>query len=175
MKKRIALLLALALCLSSLAGLTAVAEGETETTPEVEYCTVPMTAEVCIYFAVKSDDQDAADGIKTAIQLSVWKGADVAEENASVYTLKPSSYTKMGDEIYLVYCFDKLSAAEMDTVVNAKVVGGETIVSYSVAQWANDYITANEGNDEYASYVTLVNKMLNYGKMAKAYADASAA
>jgi len=157
MKKRILLLLALAICISSLVGISVSAE-ETSSPSEIAYCTVPMTATVSIYFAVPADsDNPAAEG--TSLKVEAWKG-----EDGKHTVLSPAGYLEIYGKMHIIFVYDNLAASEMETIVNAKVVGGESVVSISVKQWADAYIAANKDNANYQNHVSLVESMLKYGE-----------
>jgi len=154
MKKRIALLLVLALCISSLVGLTAIAEGEATPSLEIAYCTVPMQASVCILYAVAADEYDDASKLK----VLVWEN-----DEADAVELSASGVLEIGGKDYVVFAYTGLSAAEMRTVVYAKVsydgALGTKVASYSVAAFVEAYCAtdASQANKD------MVSAMLAYG------------
>lgn len=159
--KKIALLLVLALCLSSLAGVVAVAEGEPATPSlEIALYTVPMSATVSILYAVAADGYESFDGLK----LLCDKG-NGAEE------ILPAGVLEIGGKNYIIFRYDNLSAAEMDVDVTACVsYGGATgtPITYSVADFAAGYLAGSASADSKA----LVSAMLEYGAAVKAMLSA---
>ena len=154
--KRIALFLALVLCLSCFAGFAASAE----VTPsqEIDFVTVPMRATVSILYAISAEGYDSLDGLKL-----------VVDKNGKKDEVLPAGYATVNGKSCIVFQYDGLSAAEMELEVSAHVeYNGKagTAVSYSVKTFADAY--AAQGG----KYVDLVNAMLKYGAAVKAMQDA---
>ena len=165
MKKKLALLLALVLCLSSLSGIAVVAEGEAAATPSVEIAlyTVPMRATVSILYAVKAEGYASLDGLKL-----------IADKGNGEEEVAPAGVMTLGGVRYIVFDYSNLSASEMDKKVTACIdyngTRGNT-VTYSVKDFADNYLA---GEHE-AKYEALVEAMIAYGDAVKAMSAASAA
>ncbi len=180
MKKNLALLLCLALCLSSLIGLTAYAE-ETETTlpaaPEIALVNVSIKSNVAMLFAVPVGDFTVnEDGTVDGLNLLVWKG----ESDSGRYgrgsadaTLEAQGKLIYGGETYVVFVYSGLAAKEMTDTVYARTVvsdgkGGLNYgeaIDYSVAEWARSYNSTNEKNK------ALAENLLAYGAAMQVYRD----
>ena len=159
--KKIALLLVLVLCLSSLTGVAAVAEGEAPAEApslDIALYTVPMKATVSILYAVEAAGYESVDGLKVVVT----KGESSEE-------VLPAGVMTIDGVEYIIFEYEGLSAAEMRTTVSAHVeFGGESgaSVEYSVAKFAENYKGA---------HIDLVAAMLAYGDAVAAMMAAKAA
>ena len=161
MKRTLALILAVVLAFSSLACLTVFGSAETAApSQEIVYKNISLKTNVHLLFAISAEGYESLDGLK----LVVTKGEAISEYEAAGFA------TIYGSK-YIVFRYNGLSAAEMDTVVSVYVeyngVAGEAIEA-SVAGFAAEYKAAN------GKHTALVDAMLKYGASAKAVADAQA-
>ena len=157
--KKIALLLALVLCFSCLAGVAVSAEPASPS-QKIELVTVPMRATVSILYAISADGYNGLDGLKLVVTKN---GADAE--------VAPAGITTIGGKQYIVFRYDGLSAAEMELEVSAYVDYNGAVgapVTYSVKTFADKYKTSG------GQYVDLVDAMLKYGAAVKAMLDAKA-
>ena len=155
--KKIALLLALALCFSCFAGFGVAAE-EAEPSQKIEFVTVPMRATVSILYAISAEGYDSLDGLKL-----------VVDKNGVTEEVLPAGTATVNGIYCIIFQYDGLSAAEMELTVSAYVdYNGQCgeAVEYSVSAFAEDY--AEQGG----KYVSLVEAMLRYGAAVKAMEDA---
>ena len=162
MKRTLALLLAVVLAFSSLACLTVFGSAEAAApSQEIVYKNISLKTNVHLLFAISAEGYESLDGLK----LVVTKGDVTSEYEAA-------GYATIHDQKCIVFRYNGLSAAEMETVVSVHVdyngVAGEATEA-SVKGFADDYKAAN------GKYVALVDAMLKYGASAKAVADAQAA
>ena len=180
MKKNLALLLCLALCLSSLIGLTAYAE-ETETTlpaaPEIALVNVSIRSNVAMLFAVPVGDFTVKnDGTVDGLNLLVWKGESEYGKygrGSADATLKAQGKLVHGDETYVVFVYTGLGAKEMTDTVYARTVVSDgkgniaygEAIDYSITEWAKNYETTSEKNR------ALAENLLAYGAAMQAYRD----
>lgn len=149
MKKKLALLLAVALVFTCMLGLSATAETPSD---EIAMVTVPMRATVSILYAVEAAGYNDPANVSVVI---IAKGGETVEdtaENLGVYNIDGKDY--------ILFEYSNLSAADMRTTVTAKVAGGTKTVEYSVEKFATDYEAANPDK---TAEITLLNKMLAYG------------
>lgn len=157
MKKKIALLLALALCLSMLAGMTVAAEGETA--PKIAYYTVPMRATVCILYAVSADSYD---GVAVKVTKS---GSSVAEDAVC------KGLSEINGKEYLIFEYE-LAASEMSTKVEAYATNGtqnSEPVTYSVNEFLDNYVESYRSVEAKAKFVKLAQAMKAYGEAISAW------
>jgi hypothetical protein len=180
MKKNLALLLCLALCLSSLIGLTAYAE-ETETSlpaaPEIALVNVSIRSNVAMLFAVPVGDFTVnADGTVDGLNLLVWKGESEYGKygrGSADATLKAQGKLSFGGETYVVFVYTGLTAKEMTDTVYARTVVSDgkgnvaygEVIDYSITEWAKNYESENEAN------TALVENLIAYGAAMQAYRD----
>ena len=149
MKKNLALLLAVALAFTCMLGFGATAE---ESASDV-LVTVPMRATVSILYAVKAEGNENATVLITAKNKVALGEAEAATKLDGTY--------EIGGVEYILFEYSNLAASEMRTSVTANI--GGKVVTYSVADFVEDYMAQYTGNTEYAKQVTLVEKMLAYG------------
>ena len=155
MKKNLAFLLAVVLAFSCLLGLSATAA---EPSNEIAMVTVPMRATVSILYAVEAAgyaDSAAVSVVITAKDGNVLDEAEAAK-NLGVYQIDGVDY--------ILFEYSNLEAADMEVEVTAKVEGGNSTVTYSVAKFAEEYVAQYAGNADYAEEVKLVNSMIAYGE-----------
>lgn len=180
MKKNLAFLLCLALCLSSLIGLTAYAE-ETETTlpaaPEIALVNVSIRSNVAMLFAVPLGDFTVnKNGTVDGLNLLVWKGESEYGKygrGSADATLKAQGKLSLGDETYVVFVYTGLEAKEMTDTVYARTVVSDgkgniaygKVIDYSITEWAKNYESESEAN------TTLVENLIAYGAAMQAYRD----
>jgi len=180
MKKNLALLLCLALCLSSLIGLTAYAE-ETETTlpaaPEIALVNVSIRSNVAMLFAVPVGDFTVNnDGTVDGLNLLVWKGESEYGRygrGSADATLKAQGKLVHGGETYVVFVYTGLGAKEMTDTVYARTVVSDgkgniaygEAIDYSITEWAKNYETTSEKNR------ALAENLLAYGSAMQVYRD----
>ena len=180
MKKNLALLLCLALCLSSLIGLTAYAE-ETETTlpaaPEIALVNVSIRSNVAMLFAVPVGDFTVNnDGTVDGLNLLVWKGESETGRygrGSADATLKAQGKLVHGGETYVVFVYTGLTAKEMTDTVYARTVVSDgkgniaygEAIDYSITEWAKNYETTSEKNK------ALAENLLAYGSAMQVYRD----
>lgn len=180
MKKNLAFLLCLALCLSSLIGLTAYAE-ETETTlpaaPEIALVNVSIRSNVAMLFAVPLGDFTVnKNGTVDGLNLLVWKGESENGKygrGSADATLKAQGKLSFGGETYVVFVYTGLEAKEMTDTVYARTVVSDgkgniaygKVIDYSITEWAKNYESESEAN------TTLVENLIAYGAAMQAYRD----
>lgn len=180
MKKNLALLLCLVLCLSSLIGLTAYAE-ETETSlpaaPEIALVNVSIRSNVAMLFAVPVGDFTVnADGTVDGLNLLVWKGESENGKygrGSADANLAAQGKLSFGGETYVVFVYTGLTAKEMTDTVYARTVvsdgkgnlGYGKVIDYSITEWAKNYESENEAN------TALVENLIAYGAAMQAYRD----
>lgn len=172
MKKKLALLLAVVLVLSSLVGLSVVSVGaEAEsTTPslEITHFNVTTTANVALLFAVPADGYTTDSNVS----LLVWESGKAgsaygkADAQANGEILTPAGVQTIDGEKYLIFSYSGLSASQMTEVVYARVLYTDasgfrhygTLYDYSIAEYASSYL-----NKDGVKYKALVEAMLAYG------------
>ena len=181
MKRKISLLLALALVISALVGLTAIADGETAAyKPEIAYTNVSYGEGLVLMFAVNVPDS-LADGEK--VELLFWsdvtkaEGFSARDQFADTLTAEADKVTIGGASYYVFKC-SALDAAMMTNVVYARPVftdkeGKRTygdIVDYSVVEYVK---TACGEFDGFAGLAedtkTLLRSLLDFGATAQIY------
>lgn len=183
MKKNLTLILAITLCISALAGLTAFADSSasansTEASPEIAYVNVSTKANVCLLFAVPVDDINVAyndDGSIDNLELYIWKAPDPTGNyyvSGATEKLEAQGNLVNGGKNYAVFSYDGLSAKEMTDVIYACVsyISPETnvrhfskIIDYSIAEWAMNYTTTDAKNQR------VVDALLAYGGAMQTY------
>ena len=179
MKKKIALLLVLALCLSAMVGLTAWAEERAvvESAPDVAFANVSIKTNVELLFAVPVDDVSVTfnkeDGSMQNLCLYLWKGAsEDGYRLTSAERLESEGVIEKNGKVYAVFTYNGLTAMQMTDVVyvctsyvspttNVRYFGN--IIDYSIAEWANYYTTTNELNR------ALVDAVIAYGAAIQEY------
>ena len=188
MKKNLAFLLAAILLLTSMLGLTVAAETEAAAaqapSQEIAYFNVSVMVGAKLLFAVPADGYDvsAVDGSVENLELLVWEegasngsyGRLDAEKNGAI--LKSQGTQKIGDNRYIVFSYNGLSASEMSKVVYARVLTTDSrglrtygqLYDYSVAEFANAYL-----NKESSAHKALVESMMDYGHFAADYKGVS--
>ena len=163
MKRKLILFLAVALALTSIVGLTALAE-DAEPSVEIAYYTVPMTATVEIFYAIPADGYKVnPDGTVDGLSLLVWEGAEGTADTA--VKLSAKGVTSINGKNHIIFVYDGLDAGEMDVKVYARAFFGDRLGStkvYSVKDFAASY------NGEYKS---LVAALIKYGNAIKALAE----
>ena len=184
MRNRISLILVVALLLSSLVGLTAVAEGSRSSAApsyEIAAFNVSVKANVELLFAVPAAGYEINDdGSVDNLQVLVWKegkanGAynkDDAVTNGAV--LNSKGVLSIGGVYHLVFTYNGLSASEMaDTVYVRTLYTAENgmrsyseIHDYSIAEFANTYL-----NKDGVKNKPLIEAMIDYGHFVAAYAE----
>ena len=174
MKKNLALLLCLALCLSSLIGSTAYAE-ETETTlpaaPEIALVNVSIRSNVAMLFAVPLGDFTVnPDGTVDGLKLLVWKGE--YKSGSADDTLQAQGKLSLNGNDYVVFVYTGLFAKEMTDTVYARTVvseGNKTaygkVIDYSITEWARNYNPKSDENKALAA------NLLEYGTAMQKYRD----
>ena len=186
MKRKISLLLAVVMLVSSLVGLTAVAEGEapaytpTEYAPEIAYTNVAYEGGLILMFAVNAP-ASLQEGEK--VELLFWEGFEYADafSASDIYvtplTAEETKVTINGAE-YLVYKYDGLNAAMMTDIVYARPVftdanGSRTygeIVDYSVVEYVKTACGEFDGFAGLAEDVqTLLKSLLAFGSTAQVF------
>ena len=177
MKKNLAFLLAIVLVLTSMVGLTAVADGNEAVVPsqEVEYFNVSLKVGASLLFAVPADGYTVnPDGTVDNLQLLVFEESTVAGvfnvadaiKNGAV--LEASGLYNIGGKDYIIFSYDDLAANQMtESVYVRTLVTNEkgyrtygSIYTYSVAAFASRY-KGTQSN--------LVSSLLAYGDAALAY------
>ena len=186
MKRKISLLLAVVMLVSSLVGLTAVAEGEapaytpTEYAPEIAYTNVAYEGGLVLMFAVNAP-ASLQEGEK--VELLFWEGFEYADafSASDIYvtplTAEETKVTINGAD-YLVYKYDGLNAAMMTDIVYARPVftdanGKRTygeIVDYSVVEYVKTACGEFDGFAGLAEDVqTLLKSLLAFGSTAQVF------
>ena len=158
MKRTLSLLLAVVLVLSSFACFTVFGSAEAAPSQEIEFKNISLKTNVHLLFAISAEGYNGLDGLK----LVVTKGEDTSEYD-------PAGYTTIGGKSYIVFRYDGLSAAEMETVVSVCVSyngNNGPAINASVKGFAEEYKAAN------GQYTALVDAMLKYGASVKALTDA---
>lgn len=180
MKKNLAFLLAAILLVSSMLGLTAVAETETETaqapSQEITYFNLSVKADVELLCAVPAAGYARGeDGSFKGVELLVWEEASdsyiYGDENAVVLTPE-LGVAYIGAAPHMVFKYAGLAASEMSKVIYVRVVYTDEnglrsygdVCDYSIAEFANNYLSAP--NTEHKA---LVEKMIDYGYFAALY------
>ena len=180
MKKNLAFLLAAILLVSSMLGLTAVAETETEPaqapSQEITYFNLSVKADVELLCAVPAAGYARGeDGSFKGVELLVWEEASdsyiYGDENAVVLTPE-LGVAYIGAAPHMVFKYAGLAASEMSKVIYVRVVYTDEnglrsygdVCDYSIAEFANNYLSAP--NTEHKA---LVEKMIDYGYFAALY------
>ena len=176
MKKKLALLIATVLAISTIFSLAPVASASEEATvapsQEIKYFNVSIMADVELLFAVPAAgytyDKDAGF---TDVKLLVWEDASSSgnylynDENA--VTLTPElGAASIGGVQHVVFKYSDLSAAEMSKVVYARAVYTDEkglrsygdLYDYSIAEFANNYLSSPD-----TAHKSLVESMMDYG------------
>lgn len=183
MKKKLALLLVVALSLTAVLGLAPMASAEEEvvaptTAPEIEYFNISLRVGATLLFAVPADGFTVnGDGTVDNLKLLLTKDSDSKGIGgvADGLLLEASGKAEIGEKTYVVFAYSGLAANEMADIVYARTVlidadgfykYGEA-KGYSVTEFVNKY----EGTDEGTN--SLIDSLLAYGDAAIAYsADA---
>lgn len=167
MKKHLVIIVAIAMLLMMLIGLTAFANdaepaadieptANIEPSVEIEYYTVPMTATVEILYAVPMEGYEVnPDGSVDGLYLLVWKGAEGSVESAE--KIQSCGFMTINGRQHLIFRYEGLGAHEMGVRAYARIsYNGRlgTTKSYSVKDFAASY------DGEYKS---LVAALIKYG------------
>lgn len=158
MKRTLSLLLAVVLVLSSFACFTVFGSAEAAPSQEIEFKNISLKTNVHLLFAISAEGYSSLDGLKLVV---------TKDENVSEYA--PAGYATIGGKSCIVFRYDGLSAAEMETVVSVCVKYNGTsgaAINASVKGFADEYKAAN------GQYTALVDAMLAYGASVKALTDA---
>ena len=179
MKKNLALLLAVVLAITSMLGITAVADGAEATAPsqEVEYFNVSLRVGVTLLFAVPADGYTVnGDGTVDNLKLLAFEESkvagvfNVADALASGEVIEASGKYTIGNKEYVIFAYTGLAANQMTETVYVRTLRTTKegyrsygdIYSYSVAEFVSRY----NGN---AATKNLISSMLAYGDAALDY------
>ncbi len=184
MKRTFSLFLALVMLLGSLAGLSAVAEGEIPAPvvcqPEIAYTNVAYADGIVLMFAVDAP-AELPEGAK--VELLLWKdalaiGTFSADDKLAKTILAEAEKSTIGGAEYLVFKYDGLSAEMMTDVIYARPVytdadGKRTygdVIDYSVVEYVK---VANGEFDGFAGLAedkkNVLNSLLGFGGAAQKY------
>ncbi|MBQ8528715.1 MAG: hypothetical protein IJ459_03160 [Clostridia bacterium] len=167
--------LALALLLGAMIGVSASASGE-PTTPEIASMNVEYSSQLYLYYAVPVID-DNGDGENDDVVLNVYKDAECQEllysVNGTVETI-----TALGGGSYYVYNTSGVAAKELNTCEYVQAVNTETgakseVVEYSVEQYLytklydEGYALMTEEDGKEYVRRTLYYDLLKYGSTAQ--------
>ena len=179
MKKKLALLLVVALSLTAVLGLAPMASAEEEvvaptTAPEIEYFNISLRVGATLLFAVPADGFTVkGDGTVDNLKLLLTKDSDSKGIGGvgDGLILDASGKTEIGEKTYVVFAYSGLAANEMSDIVYARTVlvdadgfykYGEA-KGYSITEFVNKYETTDEGTN------ALIASLLAYGDAAIAY------
>ena len=187
--KKLSLVLALVMLASCLFGVSAIAEGDTETATykdvTITYSNVSYADEMALMFAVPVPT-DLPEGAK--VSVVVWEDydateafsySDVESATSSAVELSPEAQTvAIGGVQHYVYKYFGLNASMMTDVVYARsvVVDGDAryygeIINKSVVEYAKTALGDIEGYAGLAdeNKKNLIKSLLNFGAMAQIY------
>lgn len=184
MKKKLALLLVVALSLTAVLGLAPMASAEeavvepATVAPEIEYFNISLRVGATLLFAVPADGFTVkGDGTVDNLKLLLTKDSDSKGIGgvADGLFLDASGKTEIGEKTYIVFAYSGLAANEMADIVYARSVlvteGGRYIYGEAKGYSVTEFVDKYEGTDEGTN--SLIASLLAYGDAAIAYkADA---
>ena len=130
MKKKLALLLVVAMALTAVLGIAPMASAEEEivaptTAPEIEYFNISLRVGATLLFAVPVDGFTVnGDGTVDNLKLLLTKDSDAKGIGgvADGLLLEASGKTEIGEKTYVVFEYSGLAANEMADIVYARSV-----------------------------------------------------
>lgn len=183
MKKKLALLLVVALSLTAVLGLAPMASAEEEiiaptTAPEIEYFNISLRVGATLLFAVPVDGFTTnPDGTVDNLKLLLTKDSDSKGIGgvADGLIVESAGKTEIGEKTYIVFAYSGLAANEMADVVYARTIlvseGGRYIYGEAKGYSVTEFVDKYQGTD--AGVNSLIDSLLAYGDAAIAYkADA---
>jgi len=183
MKKKLALLLVVAMALTAVLGIAPMASAEEEivaptTAPEIEYFNISLRVGATLLFAVPVDGFTVnGDGTVDNLKLLLTKDSDSKGIGGvgDGLLLEASGKTEIGEKTYIVFAYSGLAANEMADVVYARtvLVNADGFHKYGEAKGysVTEFVKKYQGTDEGVN--GLIDSLLLYGDAAIAYsADA---